>query len=144
MSSADAVPISLPGLIPGSSDPTRDVATASRLVRNIDVAERVKQALNSSLSAREAAQEGDGGAGRLEQHRRRHRRRRARPDEAAELANAFAAEAVAELTEELHTAIDDSAPAASSRASGRGPATRRRSEPDRASWSSCAAGPARA
>src|SRR5438552_2526582 len=38
----------LPGMIPESSDPTRDVETASRLVTNVDVASRVKAALHSS------------------------------------------------------------------------------------------------
>jgi receptor protein-tyrosine kinase len=109
VSSTDAVPISLPGLIPESSDPTRDVATASRLVENVDVAERVKVSLNSSLSPQKllgkvtaepvassniVAVSAEAGS----------------PEEAAELANAFATQAVAELTDELHTAIDDRLP----------------------------------
>src|SRR6266487_2593453 len=39
--------VGLPGLIPQSSDPTRDVETAARLITNVDVARRVKATLNS-------------------------------------------------------------------------------------------------
>jgi uncharacterized protein involved in exopolysaccharide biosynthesis len=41
------------GLIQASSDPTRDVETASRLITNTDVARRVKQDLKDSRSARD-------------------------------------------------------------------------------------------
>src|SRR5919198_5536085 len=51
VASSDAVPYGLPGLIPESSDPTRDVETGSRLVTNVDVADRVKNTLNSPLSS---------------------------------------------------------------------------------------------
>ncbi|MEK6326239.1 MAG: Wzz/FepE/Etk N-terminal domain-containing protein [Actinomycetota bacterium] len=103
VASTDAAPYALPGLIRESSDPTRDVETASRLVTNVDVADRVKASLNSSLSAEEllgkvsaepvassniVAVTAEAGS----------------PNEAAELANAFATEAVAELTRELHAA----------------------------------------
>jgi receptor protein-tyrosine kinase len=101
-------------LIQASSDPTRDVATASRLVENVDVAERVQNKLNSSLSAQKllgkvtaepvassniVAVTAEAGS----------------PEEAAQLANAFATEAVAELTDELHTAVDQRLPALEAR-----------------------------
>ena len=43
---------SIPGLIRESSDPTRNVQTAARLVTTIDVARRAKSKLNTSRSAR--------------------------------------------------------------------------------------------
>ena len=85
-------------MIPESSDPTRDVETASRLVTNIEVAERVKAELDSPDSARKllgkataepvassniVAVTAEAGSA----------------DEAAELANAFATQAVAEQTD---------------------------------------------
>ena len=73
VSSTDAVPISLPGLIPESSDPTRDVATASRLVENVDVAAARQDLAELLPEPPEAPREGDGGTRRLEQHRRRQR-----------------------------------------------------------------------
>ncbi len=105
VSSSEAVPYPSRGLIPESSDPTRDVETASRLVSNVDVAERVKAELNSPESPQEllgkvtaepvassniVAVTAEAGS----------------PEEAAELANAFATQAVAELTRELHDAVD--------------------------------------
>ena len=127
VTSTDAVPYGLPGLIRESSDPTRDVETASRLVENVDVAERVKAELNSPLSPQKllgkvtaepvassniVAVTAEGGS----------------PEEAAELANAFATEAVAELTDELQAR--SSRPSTGYRRScAAGPATRRRSGP---------------
>jgi polysaccharide biosynthesis transport protein len=105
VASSEVVPYGLPGLIPESSDPTRDVETASRLITNVDVAERVRGALNSSLSAQKllgkvtaepvassniVAVSAEAGS----------------PEEAAEIANAFASQAVAELTRELRAAIN--------------------------------------
>src|SRR4051794_16950947 len=43
---------SIPGLIRESSDPTRNVQTASRLVTTIDVARKAKQKLNTTRSGR--------------------------------------------------------------------------------------------
>ena len=121
----EAAPFGLRGLIQGSSDPTRDVETASRLVENVDVAERVKEALNSSLSAQKllgkvtaepvassniVAVTAEAGS----------------PSESAELANAFANEAVAERTDELHTGVNQILPVLEARVrQGAGdPATR--------------------
>ena len=99
---------SLP-LLRQSADPTRDVETASRLVTNIEVAERVKEELDSPLSAEAllgsvtaepVAQSnivvvrGDAGT----------------PKEAAEISNAFANQAIVEQSEELHAYIEDLIP----------------------------------
>src|SRR4029078_602982 len=43
---------SIPGLIRESSDPTRNVQTAARLITTIDVARRAKSKLNTNRSAR--------------------------------------------------------------------------------------------
>jgi Mrp family chromosome partitioning ATPase len=109
ISSTDAFPIGLPGLIPESSDPTRDVETASRLVTNVEVAERVKAALDSPESAQKllgkataepvassniVAVTAEGGSA----------------EEAAELANAFATQAVAEQTEQLRDGVNQTIP----------------------------------
>jgi succinoglycan biosynthesis transport protein ExoP len=99
----------LPGMIPSSSDPTRDVETGSRLVTNVEVASRVQKTLNSSESPREllakvkaepvassnivAVTASAGSA-----------------DESRDLANAFATQAVAEQTRELRDAIDKTLP----------------------------------
>jgi uncharacterized protein involved in exopolysaccharide biosynthesis len=51
--SSTAMPaFGLPGLIPQSSDPTRDVETAAQLVTNIEVATRVQRELDSTDSPR--------------------------------------------------------------------------------------------
>src|SRR5438552_641463 len=110
ISSTDTFLGGLPGLIPPSSDPTRDVETASRLVTNVEVASSVKTKLNSSESPQQllgkvtavpvassnivavTAQAGS-------------------PAQARDLANAFATEAVANQTAQLHGAIDKTVPA---------------------------------
>lgn len=98
-----------PPLIRESSDPTRDVETAARLITNIEVAERVKEVLNSPESAEDlldkvsaepvaqsnvvavVAQADD-------------------PEEAQELANTFAEQAIAERDQELADYVDDTLP----------------------------------
>jgi tyrosine-protein kinase len=109
VSSSDAVPFGLPGLIPESSDPTRDVETGSRLVTNVEVASRVQKDLGSSLSPRQllgkveaapvatsniVAVTAEGGS----------------PAESRDIANAFASEAVNNQTAQLHAAIDKTLP----------------------------------
>jgi receptor protein-tyrosine kinase len=93
------------GLISSSSDPTRDVETASKLVTSTTVAKRVKVRLKDSRSAEQllgkvavapvatsniVAVTADGGS----------------PREAQQLANAFAQEAVANRTESFHKQLD--------------------------------------
>jgi succinoglycan biosynthesis transport protein ExoP len=104
----DAAIRSLP-LIFESSDPTRDVETASQFVNNTDVANSVKQELHRSESAQDLLKEisvqpvaqsnivavtakGD------------------TPDEARQLANTFATAAVADRTDQVHKAIDAQLP----------------------------------
>jgi Mrp family chromosome partitioning ATPase/capsular polysaccharide biosynthesis protein len=52
VSGQDTTLNSIPGLIRESSDPTRNVQTAARLITTIDVARRAKQKLNTNRSAR--------------------------------------------------------------------------------------------
>ena len=114
ISTSDTSLVGLPGLIPSSSDPTRDVETASALITNTEVATRVKRALGSSESPRQllgkveaapvassnivavTASEGSG-------------------TQARDLANAFATQAVANQAKKLHDAIDQRLPALEAR-----------------------------
>jgi capsular exopolysaccharide synthesis family protein len=103
-SGSDQALISLP-VIRESTDPTRDVETAARLIHNNEVAVRVKESLNSPLSEEALldmvtaepvatsniiAIVADAGS----------------PEEAQDLANAFAEATVDERTAELHRYID--------------------------------------
>jgi succinoglycan biosynthesis transport protein ExoP len=114
ISSTSMPAIGLPGLIPESSDPTRDVETASRLITNIEVAQRAKRELDSNESARTllskvsatpvassniVAVTATAGSATL----------------ARDTANAFAAQAAANLTAELHSAIDKALPSLKAR-----------------------------
>jgi capsular exopolysaccharide synthesis family protein len=93
------------GLITSSSDPTRDVETASKLVTSTTVAKRVKAKLHDGRSAEQLLEKvsvapvatsnvvavtAEGGS----------------PNQAQALANAFAQEAVANRTDNFHTEID--------------------------------------
>jgi receptor protein-tyrosine kinase len=106
VSGSDPVYTSL-GLIHDSSDPTRDVETASRLVTTVDVARRVKNELNDDRSATALLEtvtvepvaqsnivsvtaEGES------------------PKEAQQLANTFAEQSVAERTDIFHRQLDKS------------------------------------
>jgi capsular exopolysaccharide synthesis family protein len=97
------------GLIRQSADPTRDVETASRLVTNINVATRVKAAINSdkspqsllsSCTAQPVAQSNVVAVTCSQDSARG----------AQQLANAFAAQAVAERTSQLHTQVNQLIP----------------------------------
>jgi receptor protein-tyrosine kinase len=94
------------GLISSSSDPTRDVETASKLVTSTTVAKRVKVKLNDSRTAEQLLQKvsvapvatsnivavtAEGGS----------------PKQSQQLANAFATEAVANRTDNFHKQIDE-------------------------------------
>ncbi len=92
-------------LIRESVDPTRDVETAALLVRNIDVAERVKEdigspdeaeALLDKVTAEPIAQSNFVSVKATEDS----------PEAAAELANAFATATVEDRTDQLHLAVD--------------------------------------
>lgn len=97
------------GLIRESADPTRDVETASRLVTNLNVAERVKKSIDSprtpqsllnSVRAEPVAQSNVVAVVGRETSARGSQ----------QIANAFARQAVAERTAELHQRIDDLLP----------------------------------
>src|SRR5436190_3668740 len=94
------------GLISSSSDPTRDVETASKLVTSTTVAKRVKVRLHDSRTPEQLLQKvsvapvatsnivavtADGGS----------------PKQSQQLANAFAEEAVANRTANFHSQIDE-------------------------------------
>jgi capsular exopolysaccharide synthesis family protein len=93
------------GLLFQTSDPTRDVETAARFIANIEVAERVGQELGLDEEARDVLEDvvaepvaqsnivavtGKGSS----------------PEEARDLANAFADEGVAEHTETFHELLN--------------------------------------
>jgi capsular polysaccharide biosynthesis protein len=93
------------GLIRESSDPTRDVETAARLVTSVDVARRVKAKLGDDRSPRDLLDVVDvkpvaqSNVVSIEAEADD-------PEEAAELANAFGEGAVEERTEEFHAQLD--------------------------------------
>jgi capsular exopolysaccharide synthesis family protein len=93
------------GLISESADPTRDVETASRLITNINVAARVKKALNSPrtpqslLASVSTAPVGQSNIVALTAED-------SSPAGAQKLATAFVQQAVAERTALLHSQID--------------------------------------
>ena len=93
------------GLIRESADPTRDVETASRLVTNLTVAERVKKSLDSPLSAGVLL-----GMVTAEPVAQSNLVAIIARDTSArgaqQLANAFAQQAVVDRTAQLHSQID--------------------------------------
>jgi len=97
------------GLIRESADPTRDVETASRLVTNTNVAARVKKAINSDLSAqtllRKVTAEPVAQSNIVAVTARE-----TSPRGAQQLADAFAEEAVADRTAQMHEQIDQQLP----------------------------------
>jgi Mrp family chromosome partitioning ATPase/capsular polysaccharide biosynthesis protein len=89
------------GLITQSSDPTRDVETASRLIKTPSVAERVKVALNSPDSARHLLSQID--VLPVAQSNVVTVTAKANdPESAARLADAFGEAAVADRTQKMH------------------------------------------
>jgi capsular exopolysaccharide synthesis family protein len=108
VSSTDPALSSL-GLISESADPTRDVETASRIITNINVAVRVKKALNSPrtpeslLASVSAAPIAQSNIVALTSHD-------TSPEGAQRLANAFVRQAVAQGTAQLHRQIDQLLP----------------------------------
>jgi capsular exopolysaccharide synthesis family protein len=110
ISSTDTPLIGLPGLIPPSSDPTRDVETASRFVTNTEVASRVKAKLNSPDSPQQLLGKVDA-APVATSNIVAVTAKAGSPADARDIANAFATEAVAEQTAQLHNAIDTTLPA---------------------------------
>jgi receptor protein-tyrosine kinase len=102
-------------LIRESSDPTRAVETASRLVTNVDVARRVKGKLGLDASPEALLEEVT--AEPLAQSNIVTVTAKAEtPADARDLANAFAEQAIAEQTEQLHAVVAETLPALQARA----------------------------
>lgn len=107
--SADIPVLTSLGVLRSSADPTRDVETASRLVTNIDVAGRVKKAINSDRSAQsllnsvEAAPVAQSNIVAITASD-------TSPRGAQQLANAFALQAVADRTAQLHQQVNQQIP----------------------------------
>jgi capsular exopolysaccharide synthesis family protein len=97
------------GLIRESADPTRDVATASRLINNLDVAARVKDATHSSRSPQELL-DSVSATPIAETNVIAVKAEDTSADGARRLANQFAHQAIAERTIQLHRQIDDLIP----------------------------------
>jgi Mrp family chromosome partitioning ATPase len=112
------------GLIPGSSDPTRDVETASLLVRTTDVAKRARARLHLDRSPQSLI--GDVRAEPVAQSNIVTVRAQASSGvQAARLANAFAQGVVAQRTDVLHRQLDQLIPQLARRERALPPAERR-------------------
>lgn len=107
--SADNPVLTSLGVLRSSADPTRDVETASKLVTNVNVAGRVKAAINSdrsaqsllnSVKAEPVAQSNFVAVTASDTS----------PRGAQQLANAFARQAVADRTSQLHQQVDQQIP----------------------------------
>lgn len=103
------------GLITQSSDPTRDVETASKLIINVDVAERVKKQLNSPLSAQELLAEATA-TPVAQSNIVAVTATESSPEAAQALANAFAEQGVLDHTETMRNRIDAQVPLLQSQA----------------------------
>jgi capsular exopolysaccharide synthesis family protein len=97
------------GLLHESVDPTRDVETASRLVRNINIATRVKKAINSEGSAQSLLPKVTAEPV-AQSNIVAVTARETSPRGAQQLANAFTQQAVADRTEQMHQQIDEQLP----------------------------------
>lgn len=94
------------GLIHDSSDPTRDVATAARLVTTNDVARRVKRELNDSRTPTELIRAVDV-APVAESNIVAITAQGDSPEQAEEIANSFARNVVLDRTESFHEQLDE-------------------------------------
>lgn len=107
------------GLIQSSADPTRDVETASRMVTNIEVAQRVAESLGLETPPENLL--GDIQAQPVAQSMIVALTSRAgSPESAKALADTFAMEAVAHRTEQLHSRIDEQLPRLRAQTGGAG------------------------
>ena len=96
---------SIPGLIRESSDPTRNVQTAARLVTTIDVARRAKSKLNTTRTARSLL--GDVQASPVAQSDIvAITATGSTPSSAANLANVFADSVIADRTQKFHDQVN--------------------------------------
>ena len=105
-------------LIVASTDPTRDVATAARLITNLRVANRVAKKVDTGKTARAAAGRRHRRAHRAEQLPRRHRHGELPQSMPRRVANAFAQEATDVATQDLHNAVDKALPSLQGRRAG--------------------------
>lgn len=98
-----------PPVLRESADPTRDVETAARLITNIEVAERVKEDLDSPLSPSELLEKVE--AEPVAQSNIVAVIAHAdTPEEAVDLANSFAEEAISERDSELNQYVGKTLP----------------------------------
>ena len=97
------------GLIRESADPTRDVETASKLVTNLTVAERVKRVTNSPLPAG-ALLAGVTAEPVAQSNLVAIIAKKTSAEDARRYANAFARQAIADRTAQLHSQIDELLP----------------------------------
>lgn len=105
VSGQDTTLNSIPGLIRESSDPTRNVQTAARLVTTIDVARRAKEKLNTNRSARSLLS--DVQASPIAQSDLVAVTATGSTGESAQnLANVFGSAVVADRTQKFHDQID--------------------------------------
>src|SRR3954463_15222280 len=105
------------GLIRESSDPTRDIETAARLVTTRDVAERARLTLHTSESARSLLKRVEA-APIAQSSLVATTAKASSAARARDIANAFATGAVDERTAVLHREIDSQLPALRKRAIG--------------------------
>jgi capsular exopolysaccharide synthesis family protein len=111
------------GLIRDSSDPTRDVSTAAELVRNTDVARRVKRVLRLSGSPEDILQKIEA-APVAQSNLVTVTAEGSTPKKAQRLANEFADQTVIDRTEQLHKQLDSIIPALQARVNQLAPADR--------------------
>jgi capsular exopolysaccharide synthesis family protein len=102
------------GLISSSTDPTRDVETAARLVHTVDVAERVQRELGTEETPQELLAKIDA-APVAQSNIIAVSARDEDPQFAADLANEFAEQTVADRTDQLHEQIDSIIPTLNTR-----------------------------
>jgi capsular exopolysaccharide synthesis family protein len=102
------------GLISSSADPTRDVETAARLVTTNDVAERVQQDLGTQESPQELLDKVEA-VPVAQSNIIAISARDESSKVAADLANSFAEQTVADRTKQLHDQIDSIIPALEAR-----------------------------
>jgi capsular exopolysaccharide synthesis family protein len=108
VSSTDITLTSL-GLLRDSTDPTQPVETAARLITNVDVAERAREGLGSSKSPNELLEQVSA-APVAGSNIVAITGSSSDPQEAADIANAFAAAIVDERTAQMHAQIDKTLP----------------------------------
>jgi Mrp family chromosome partitioning ATPase len=100
------LPVPIPGVIQQSSDPTRDVETAAKLVASPTVARRVRTRLKLDTTTTRLLKKVDVNPV-AQSNVVTITAKGASPGEAVELANAFGEEFVTDRTDRLHDTLDD-------------------------------------